>query len=852
MRIYLTAVFLFVTYVTQAQFSDDFSDGDFTTAPVWAGDDANFEIDASNRLHLLAPAVADTSYLSVPTTNVVTTWDFYVEMDFNPSSSNYARVYLMSNSADLKGSLNGYYVMVGNTADEVSLYRQDGTSVTEIIDGVDDVVDSDPVNCRVRVTRDAAGNWELFRDSTGGFAFVSEGTTTDATYSTTTHFGVFCKYTSSRSELFWFDELGDPFVDASIPEVTDLTIISPSALDITLSEPLDPTTAENVTNYSVDGGIGNPSLVELDGSDPSLVHLTFGSVFSNATDYVLSISDVEDLSGNPIVSPTDLPFFYFVSETPAPNDVVITEFMADPNPVVGLPEVEYVEIHNRSAKYFDLNGWQITDGSTTETLGEYVLMPGAYVLICEAGDGALFGISNFLEGDGIPALTNGGDDIVIKAPGGETIDSIQYTSDWYNDPEKDDGGWSIEREHLDAPCNDISNWRASVNSLGGTPGLQNSVWTDVDDTDAPLVSSFMIVDAEQIFIEFNEQMDTTVSANVTLNPSITSLSWNYINLTTLEVNPLSLEIGVLYDLTLSLAADCWGNPINQVIKVGLPDSIEAEDIILNEVMFNPLTGGSDYVELYNHSDKILNLEELWIANWDDDTISNWKSLTDEQRLILPGEYVLLTEDTLDIINDFMVYGLGSFLQVDDLPTYPNDSGTVYLLSKDSIMIDYFHYDEDYHFDLLSDEDGKSLERISFDGGMNNPDNWHTASEAVEWGTPGYENSQFMNVAPSGTITVDPQLFSPDNDGYNDVVTISLELAGEDNVVDIDIFDNQGRLIRQLKDNFFVGTEALVSWDGINDEGTKASIGTYVILVSVLDANNNREKHKLVCVLGGNL
>ncbi|MCG8575685.1 MAG: lamin tail domain-containing protein [Flavobacteriales bacterium] len=852
MRIYLTAVFLFVTYVTQAQFSDDFSDGDFTTAPVWAGDDANFEIDASNRLHLLAPAVADTSYLSVPTTNVVTTWDFYVEMDFNPSSSNYTRVYLMSNNADLKGSLNGYYVMVGNTADEVSLYRQDGTSVTEIIDGVDDVVDSDPVNCRVRVTRDAAGNWELFRDSTGGFAFVSEGTTTDATYSTTTHFGVFCKYTSSRSELFWFDELGDPFVDASIPEVTDLTIISPSALDITFSEPLDPTTAENVTNYSVDGGIGNPSLAELDGSDPSLVHLTFGSVFSNATDYVLSISDVEDLSGNPIVSPTDLPFFYFVSETPAPNDVVITEFMADPNPVVGLPEVEYVEIHNRSAKYFDLNGWQITDGSTTETLGEYVLMPGAYVLICEAGDGALFGISNFLEGDGIPALTNGGDDIVIKAPGGETIDSIQYTSDWYNDPEKDDGGWSIEREHLDAPCNDISNWRASVNSLGGTPGLQNSVWTDVDDTDAPLVSSFTIVDAEQIFIEFNEQMDTTVSANVTLNPSITSLSWNYTNLTTLEVNPLSLEIGVLYDLTLSLAADCWGNPINQVIKVGLPDSIEAEDIILNEVMFNPLTGGSDYVELYNHSDKILNLEELWIANWDDDTISNWKSLTDEQRLILPGEYVLLTEDTLDIINDFMVYGLGSFLQVDDLPTYPNDSGTVYLISKDSIMIDYFHYDEDYHFDLLSDEDGKSLERISFDGGMNNPDNWHTASEAVEWGTPGYENSQFMNVAPSGTITVDPQLFSPDNDGYNDVVTISLELAGEDNVVDIDVFDNQGRLIRQLKDNFFVGTEALVSWDGINDEGTKASIGTYVILVSVLDANNNREKHKLVCVLGGNL
>lgn len=851
MRIYLTAIALFVTCLSWAQFSDDFSDGDFTIDPVWSGDDANYEIDAGSRLHLVAPAVADTSYLSVPTTNTVTTWDFYVEMDFNPSSSNYARVYLMSDNADLKGSLNGYYVMIGNTADEVSLYRQDGTTVTEILDGVDDAVDMDPVNCRVRVTRDAAGNWELLRDTLGGYSFISEGTVNDNVHTSTTNFGVFCKYTSSRSELFWFDDLGDPYVDNNLPEIETLSVISASELDIGFSEAIDPPSAGTTSNYTVDLGVGNPILATVDGSDPTLVHLTFGSVFSNATTYNLSIENVEDLSGNSIVPGTDSTFFYFLPETPELNDVVVTELMVDPTPSQGLPDVEYIEIHNRSDKYFDLEGWEITDGSTFESLPTYVFAPGDYVLIVESGDGPLFSITNYIEGSGIPTLTNSEDDVIIRAPSGLAIDSVHYTDEWYRDGEKDDGGWSLEREHLDAPCNDITNWRASVNVLGGTPGLINSVWTDVDDVDPPSVSSFDVLSDIQVLVYMDEQMDTSIAANVTFNPTVGSLDWNYVDLSTLELQPSVMTAGVMYDVTISVASDCWGNPMSEIITLGLPDSIAPEDIIINEIMFNPLTGGSDYVELVNRSDKILNLEEVWIANWDEDSIGNLESLIDEQRLLLPGEYVLLTEDTADVMNDFSIYESSAFLEIDDLPTYPNDSGTVFLLSKDMILLDFFQYDDGFHFDLLSDEDGKALERVSFETGMNNPDNWHTASELVEWGTPGYLNSQWMNITPSGTVSIDPQLFSPDNDGYNDLLTISFELAGSNNVVDVDIYDNQGRLVRALKDNFFIGQEGLMSWDGINDEGMKASIGTYVILVSVLDENNNREQYKLVCVLGGN-
>ena len=851
MRICLTLLLIAVNTFVLAQFSDDFEDGDFTNSPTWSGDAANFIVNGSNELQLFAPAATDTSYLSVPTSNIDnTTWNFYVRLEFNPSSSNFARIYLVSDNADLKGSLNGYYVMVGNTADEISLYRQDGTTVTEIIDGWDDSMNESAPEARIQVTRDGAGNWELFRDTLGGVNFFSEGTVLDATHSTNTHAGVFCRYTSTRSEDFFFDNIGDPYVDGTIPTIDTVIVISATELDVHFSEPMDQTTAETAANYSVDQGIWSPSSAIQDGGDASLIHLTFGTAFTSGTNYVITINNVEDISTNVIAANSTFNFLYFIAGTPLVNDVIITEVFADPSPSVGLPEVEYVEIYNRSSQTFDLAGWTLSDASSSGTFGSYILGPDDYVLICGTGDCAQFFVSNSTELS-LPSLNNSDDAVVLKDDMGNTIDSIYYELSWYGDGAKEDGGWSLERKHNDAPCNDASNWGASVDPVGGTPALQNSIWTDQNDTTLPVVSNYTVNSSNNVTVIFNEFLDTTVSASVSINPGVGSLNWNWISLQSLNVDINSMMVNQIYELTIDGASDCWGNVMaSNIIQLGIPDSIETGDLILNEIMFNPLTGGSDYVELYNHSQKILDVQEIYIADWDD-SIANYKSASSVQRLLLPGEYILITEDTNDIINDFTIYGVGTLIEA-DLPTYPNDSGTVYILSKDSIVLDYFHYDEDFHFALITDVDGKSLERISFDGEMNDPDNWHTAAEYVEWGTPGYENSQRFVANPVGEVSIDPPIFSPDNDGYQDLVTINLDLQSNDNVVDVEIFDSQGRLIRELKDNFFVGNQATITWDGITDNADKARIGTYVILVSVVDENGNQAQYKLVVVLAGNL
>ncbi|MEO9532421.1 MAG: lamin tail domain-containing protein [Crocinitomicaceae bacterium] len=852
MRFYLTVLLLVVNCLVWGQFSDDFEDGDFTNSPTWSGQDANFIVNGSNELQLNAPAVTDTSYLAIPATDVDdVTWDFYVRMEFNPSSSNLTRVYLMSDNANLKGSLNGYFVQIGNTSDEISLYRQDGLTTTEILDGLDDAVDLSAAIARIQVTRDAAGNWEVLRDTLGGYNFVTEGTVNDNTHTTATHFGFFCKYTSTRSTSFFFDNVGNPYVDATNPTLISAVIDTQNDIIVQFSEPMEQITAETLSNYSVDGGIGQPTSALLGTTDASMLDLGFAGSFVNGQTYTLTVNNVEDLAGNPIASPSTTQFTYFVPEIPAANDVIITEFICDPSPAVGLPEVEYVELYNRSSKVFDLSNWTISDASSTATLPFYVLSPGEYVLITNNGEGAQFFVSNFIEVS-LPSLNNSDDAIVLKDDANNTLDSIFYTNAWYQNPAKEDGGWAIERKHLDAPCNDMSNWSAAINTIGGTPAEQNSNWTDQDDVTPPFVSSFEVISNSELLLEFNELLDTTVAADLTIDPTVTTLDWQYATENSLSVFPSVMQTSIIYDISVSLAQDCWGNAMNnQPISLGLPDSVVQGDIILNEIMFNPLTNGSDYVEIYNKSDKILDLQDLYLANWSD-SIANIKPISSEQFLINPGTYILVTEDTNDIKNDFSIYGIGTLFESDDIPTYNNDSGTVYLLSKDQIVLDYFNYDEDFHFSLLNSNDGKSLERISFDAETNDPSNWHTAAETVEWGTPGYENSQLYTANPSGTVTVKPQMFSPDSDGYNDVVTITLQLESTENVIDIEIFDNQGRLVRRLEDNFFAGSNSTFTWDGINEDGEKALIGTYVVLISVVDDQDLRLQFKEVIVLAGQL
>lgn len=214
-------------YDCKAQFTDTFNDGNFTTNPSWSGTDSKFTIQ-SGVLKLKAPAVSETAYLSTPSEAINNaSWEFLVTITGSTSSANYADAYLVSDEAVLTGPLNGYFVRIGNTADEIALYQQTGSTKTKIIDGLDGRVNQTLANIKVKVTRDANGNWQLFSDATGS-GYVQEGSVTNNDVFSTAFFGLVCVYSSTRSNDYAFDDFvvsGDPYVDPSQPaEYKDVII----------------------------------------------------------------------------------------------------------------------------------------------------------------------------------------------------------------------------------------------------------------------------------------------------------------------------------------------------------------------------------------------------------------------------------------------------------------------------------------------------------------------------------------------------------------------------------------------------------------------------------------------------
>ena len=453
-------------------------------------------------------------------------------------------------------------------------------------------------------------------------------------------------------------------------------------MDVVYNEPLDPAF---IGTYDIIPFIGVSGTV-LDGSDPTLVHLTAALAFTNGNTYSLIAEGAQDAAGNASAQVT-IDFTYAVPETAGPRDVVINEIMADPSPVVGLPEVEFVELYNATPdRTFELSGWTFSDGGTPVSLPAYTLTPGNYVLLTVAANLALFpGITNKIGVASLPALNNDGDPLELRDDGGQLIDAVTYALAWYQDAVKDDGGWTLEQIDPTAPCSGAANWRASNAAAGGTPGVQNSIYAIVPDLQAPTLGSVVVNSTTSITVVFSETMDASslLNGSYFITPAVTVLG---VTVPAPDRAQLTLDealvIGTLYTVTVSGVTDCPGNAIGapNALSFALPEAVEVGDVVINEVLYDPIGSGSDLVELYNRSQKTLSLSGWKLANETDGVISN-PTLINSAMLLLPGEYALITESALNTASTYPQSRTERFVET-DMPSFNNDEGTVVLQALD--------------------------------------------------------------------------------------------------------------------------------------------------------------------------
>src|SRR5690554_1028234 len=169
-------------------------------------------------------------------------------------------------------------------------------------------------------------------------------------------------------------------------------------------------------------------------------------------------------------------------------------------------------------------------------------------------------------------------------------------------------------------------------------------------------------------------------------------------------------------------------------------------------------------------------------------------------------------------------------------------------------MDKVSYQENWHFSLLQSKKGVSLERFDAEQPSNLSSNWHSASETVGYATPGGRNSQAMTVTnEGGTLSLSSKTFSPDGDGFEDALLLTYEVNAPDLLGSIVVYDDKGRKIKTLLDRELLGGEGIVKWEGTKEDGTKASIGPYIIIFDIFDLNAAKvQSLRKVVTLAGRL
>jgi hypothetical protein len=842
-------------YPVYAQFSDNFSDGDFINNPEWTGTVSHFIVNANNQLQLNNSGQASTSFLSAtsssPTLNGYE-WQFFIRLAFAPSGNNFARVYLVSDQSDVTGSLNGYFLQFGEagSADAIELFRQTGANIVSVCRASTMGGIAAAFAVRVRVLRNEVGLWQLFVDYAGGDDFVLEATGTDNTYVTSSYFGPRCTYTSSNSTNFYFDDfyMGPEIVDETPPVITSVQPTSSTELDVIFNERVEATSAQNSSNYFVNNEVGQATAAILR-ADQKTVRLTFAQTFPNATTSQLTVTHVEDLSGNAITS-AQASFFFFQQPVIEYKDIIFTEIFADPTPVIGLPEAEFVELFNRSNNPISLQGWKFSDASSTATLPAHLLMPGDYVIVTPAASTAEFETFGTVLGvPAFPTLNNGSDNLKLRDATDMLVDEVNYTDVWYRDDDKRQGGWTLELIDTENICAEEENWVASEHASGGTPGIENSVKASKPDLTGPRLLSAIPVSATQLKLRFDEKLSEVLPPTTAfeISPTLVVLQVNFAGSSLRELLlelESSIQLQQRYVVTTTSIYDCSGNRIQEdhrEVSFGFSEPAEIGDVVINEILFNPRPFGVDFLEIFNQSDKYINLKNWSVGNFENGSAVNPRTITTDDFLLPPQAFIALTTDPFTIQSHYPT--AQALLKVDALPSFPDDEGTVSLVNDGAELLDSFLYTDDYHSTLLRDKEGVSLERIQADRITNDPNNWKSAASVVGDATPGYKNSNSIEmVSTTGKVSVEPEIFIPVF-GQPDFTEIRYSFEQGGKVANLKILDHHGREVKQLANNETLAAEGFFRWDGERDDGTRARPGYYVVWLEVFDGSGNVDTYR---------
>lgn len=313
--------------------------------------------------------------------------------------------------------------------------------------------------------------------------------------------------------------------------------------------------------------------------------------------------------------------------------------------------------------------------------------------------------------------------------------------------------------------------------------------------------------------------------------------------------------GTEWLLTAGNLTDSSGIPA-PIHSIPVAQQAEPGDLVINEILYQPIADPrdgipdqSEYVEIYNRRGFAISLSNLILHDEPDETGRIWTIVPEnsEFQWIAANGYAVIYPEPDDVLLSESRTGIYFDLPEQMNPyavrmnrstlSLPVGGRGLFLADSDLNVIDSVHYAPEWHNPNRVSVRGVSLERIDPDLPSDDPSNW-SSSAANLGGTPGNKNSLYQQpgaVADEKRITLSPNPFSPDDDGFEDRLFITYHFDDPDYLLRVRIFDRYGRLVRNLADNHPAGLNGSLIWDGLMDDGTRNRVGIYIIHLEAFNA-----------------
>lgn len=552
------------------------------------------------------------------------------------------------------------------------------------------------------------------------------------------------------------------------------------------------------------------------------------------------------------------------------SQIVINEIMYSPSDATN----EWFELYNAGNASVSLKNWKWKDATSalrTITAQSINLNSKSFIIICQDSNKLKTQfplMSGRIIQTAWSALNNSGDNVILIDSANIRNDSVSYLTSWGGNT----GGFSLEKINSEGASNNSFNWGTSVDLLQATPGKNNSITPKPYDlylksfTVSPLFPSAGET-LEMNFVIKNSGMNTAndFSLNIYKDINFDSSAQDNELLNINSFSSLASADSVIHNYNIQNIDTGHKQFIAKVKYVQDEDTLNntlirrlyvssqtgsSGSLIINEIMYDPLSDQTEWIELYNASGQSIN-----IRGWKYKEVSAAVTLSAVDLYLKPGDYFILARDST-------IYSAFEYLK------FPNENQTVRISSGISLnnsgenisitdslnnLIDAVDYDPGWSNPELPDTKGISLERIHPGFRSNDRSNWSSCAD-IRGGTPGLRNSIFTVAAISNaSVTVSPNPFSPDGDGHEDFSMIKYKLNSSFAQMRVKVFDIRGRLVRELANNQISGSEGTIIFNGLGDDNKKLRIGIYILLIEAIDdRGGNADVVKKPIVIAGKL